>query len=233
MEKSRLSCLALSAALLWPGGASAQNEHFQALHKHFETIVRTKFDSLFTGGQSLSEWEARKQAIRRELTGMLWEGRIWPESTPAVKITNRVQTPGYTVECLVLETAPSLYATANLYLPAGAKPPFPVILYQCGHAPNGPYGGKNVYKHHGAWFAARGIAVLVLDNIEMGEIDATHHGLFPPGWFDWYSRGYSPLAVELFNAGRVLDYLAGRPEIDSSRIGATGISGGGILPGRD
>jgi cephalosporin-C deacetylase-like acetyl esterase len=97
-----------------------------------------------------------------------------------------------------------------------------VILYQCGHA------NKRFFKHHGAWFASHGIAMLVMDNIEMGEIAITHHGVYAHAWFDWYSRGYSPLAVELFNARRAVDYLCTRPELDSQRIGATGRSGGGM-----
>src|SRR5262249_38321425 len=44
----------------------------------------------------------------------------------------------------------------------------------------------------------------------------------------WQSAGYTPAAVECWNAIRALDYLATRPEVDASRIGATGISSGGM-----
>jgi cephalosporin-C deacetylase-like acetyl esterase len=81
---------------------------------------------------------------------------------------------------------------------------------------------------HGAWFASHGSAALVMDNIEMGEIEFTHHGVYSNAWFDWYSRGFSPLAVELLNARRSVDYLVSRPDIDAKRIGATGRSGGGM-----
>ena len=97
-----------------------------------------------------------------------------------------------------------------------------LILYQCGHA------NKSRYARHGAWFAAHGIATLVMDNIEMGEIEITHHGVYSNAWFHWYSRGFSPLAVELLNARRALDYLVTRPDLDRNRIGATGRSGGGM-----
>ncbi|MFH1069773.1 MAG: CocE/NonD family hydrolase [Candidatus Glassbacteria bacterium] len=228
MKTTILSFLAV-LYLASPGDlALAQNQQFQALHSHFERVVRLRFDSLFTGIENVRDWEKKRADTRKALIRMLWGGRSRSAGPPVVRITHRVDRPGYTLECLVFENAPSTFATANLYLPRKAKAPYPVILYQCGHAPNGPYGSKNVYKHHGAWFASQGIAVLVLDNIEMGETQSTHHGVFPPGWFDWYSRGYSPLGVELFNACRALDYLVTRPEIDSSRIGATGISGGGM-----
>ena len=83
-----------------------------------------------------------------------------------------------------------------------------MVLYQCGHA------RKSYYWRHGAWFAAHGIAALVMDNIEMGEVEFTHHGVYANAWFHWYSRGFSPLAVELLNARRAVDYLASRPDLD-------------------
>jgi cephalosporin-C deacetylase-like acetyl esterase len=200
----------------------AQNENFEALQSHFERVITARFDTLFSRIDNVKQWEARKIRTREALYRMLWHDRRWPESPPDVRITRRLEKPDYTVECLVLETAPGLYATANLYLPRTDGKPFPVILYQCGHA------NKNRYKHHGSWFAAKGIAVLMMDNIEMGEMEITHHGVYSNAWFHWYSRGFSPLAVELWNARRVLDYLCTRDDLDSSRIGATGRSGGGM-----
>ncbi|MBW7995728.1 MAG: hypothetical protein FVQ81_03965 [Candidatus Glassbacteria bacterium] len=200
----------------------AQNDNFTALQSHFERVITARFDTLFSRVGNIDQWEARKVRTREALYRMLWHDRRWPDSPPLARITRMVERPDYTLECIVLETSPNLYATANLYLPRNGSKPFPVILYQCGHA------NKSRYKHHGAWFAARGIAVLMMDNIEMGETEITHHGVYSHAWFHWYSRGFSPLAVELFNARRVLDYLCTREDLDSSRIGATGRSGGGM-----
>ena len=67
-----------------------------------------------------------------------------------------------------------------------------------------------------------------MDTLELSEIAGLHRGLLSGNRWWWHSTGYSPAGVETWNAMRALDYLATRPEVDSSRIGATGISGGGI-----
>jgi cephalosporin-C deacetylase-like acetyl esterase len=200
----------------------APTPEFNALQAHFEKVVSRRHDQLFNGITTVAQWEQRKVQTRQALEKMLWHDMRWPQAPPPATITHTEQRPNYRIENLVIETAPKIFLTANLYLPREAKPPFPVVLYQCGHA------AKHLYARHGAWFAAHGIAALVMDNIEMGEVEFTHHGVYAHAWFHWYSRGFSPLAVELLNAKRAVDYLASRPDLDPKRIGATGRSGGGM-----
>ena len=153
---------------------------------------------------------------------MLWHDMRWPDTPPPATVTHREQHPAYTIENLVIETAPEALSDRQPLPAQAGTGPFPVVLYQCGHA------NKSLFRRHGAWFAANGIAALVMDNIEMGEVEFTHHGVYSRAWFHWYSRGFSPLAVELLNARRAVDYLAARPDLDRNRIGATGRSGGGM-----
>jgi cephalosporin-C deacetylase-like acetyl esterase len=205
-----------------PFPSAAQNRELEALQAHFERVVTGRFNRLFAGITTPRQWEKRKQQTRAALHKMLWHDLRLPDGVPAATMTHREEHAKYTVENLVLETAPELFLTANLYLPRNGTKPFPVVLYQCGHA------SKSRYALHGAWFATNGIAALVMDNIEMGEVEFTHHGVYAHAWFHWYSRGFSPLAVELLNARRAVDYLASRPDLDPRRIGATGRSGGGM-----
>lgn len=195
---------------------------YEALQAHFERAVTSRHDRLFAGITTTAQWEAHKPAARAGLLKMLWHDRKLPSTPPPARITHRSEHRGYRIENIVIESAPGLYSTGNLYLPRTGSPPFPVILYQCGHA------NKNYYKRHGVWFAQNGIASFVLDNIEMGEAEFTHHGVYSNAWFHWYSRGFSPLAAELLNARRAVDYLASRKDLDPGRIGATGRSGGGM-----
>jgi dienelactone hydrolase len=81
---------------------------------------------------------------------------------------------------------------------------------------------------HAIWFATHGYVALVVDTLELGEIAAIHRGLLGHNRWWWYSAGYTPAGVECWNAVRAIDYLVSRPEVDPERIGATGISGGGV-----
>jgi cephalosporin-C deacetylase-like acetyl esterase len=227
LQPLALLLLSVALALLAPAQPPApsqarQNAEFEALQAHFERVVARRHDQLFHGLTNPGQWPARRDEIRASLVKMLWHDLPWPAAPPPATIAHRTRYDNYSVENLVLETAPGLFLTANLYLPRSTTAPVPVILYQCGHA------NKRYFTRHGAWFAQQGIAVLVMDNIEMGELEFTHHGVYAHAWFHWYSRGFSPLAVELWNARRAIDYLAARPGLDPKRIGATGRSGGGV-----
>ena len=196
------------------GPLPAWNEHYDAIQRHFETVVKERFAGAFEGIDNVAEWEKERAVIKARLLKVLGHDRPWPLQPPEVRITGRVERADYVLECLVLETAPGLYITANFYIPRRGKSPYPLVIYQSGHSPRGYYGNKNAFKHHGVWFAARGISCLILDTIELGELPETHHGLYSYKWYDWLSRGYSPLAAELFQARRAIDYLVTRPEVD-------------------
>src|SRR6185436_11490576 len=75
--------------------------------------------------------------------------------------------------------------------------------------------------------ARNGYVCLLIDTLQLGEIQGLHHGTHRENMWWWNSRGYTPAGVEAWNAIRALDYLQSRPEVDGSRMGVTGRSGGG------
>jgi cephalosporin-C deacetylase-like acetyl esterase len=140
-----------------------------------------------------------------------------------VKITGIIHKEGYRIEKLYYESLPGLYVPANLYIPDNIKEPVPAILYVCGHSRE----QKVYYQTYPRKFAQLGFVCLIIETIQYGEVLGEHHGCYARGWFNWYSRGYTPAGVEVWNAIRGLDLLCERSEVDPERLGVTGRSGGG------
>jgi dienelactone hydrolase len=183
-------------------------------------------DHSIDGIQSKEYWEKIKAARYSELIEMLGMQDMPLKGERCdlnVRVTGRIQREGYHIEKLYYESLPGLYVPANLYVPDNIKEPVPAVLYVCGHAPT----QKVHYQTHPAKFAQLGFVCLIVETIQYGEVRGQHHGCYARGWFNWYSRGYTPAGVEVWNAIRGLDLLAGRPEVDNEKMGVTGISGGG------
>jgi len=124
---------------------------------------------------------------------------------------------------LYYQSLPGLYVPANLYIPDNLEQPAPAILYVCGHSRT----QKAHYQAHARRFAELGFVTLIIETIQWGEVRGEHWGCYSNGWFHWYSKGYTPGGVELWNSIRGLDLLAQRSDVDEERMGVTGISGGG------
>jgi len=186
-----------------------------------------------------ADFEKFRPALREDLFDMLGL-KPMPERTPLnATVTGKIERPGYTIEKLHFQSLPGLYVTANLYLPSGkaggeanpANGRYPAILYQVGHYNQHRRDGNKAAPdclQQGIWFATHGYAALVVDTLELSEIAGLHRGLIGERRWWWHSTGYTPAGVETWNAIRAIDYLVSRPEVDGDRIGATGISGGGI-----
>lgn len=198
---------------------------------YFRTETAKISASCLADVQSLDDWKARRDRLGKEAARMLDLDPLPPRTDLKPVITGTVERDGFKVEKLYFQSMPHLYVTANLYLPKGLTKRAPTILYLCGHSPvviNGVNcGNKTAYQRHGIWFARNGYVCLVIDTIDHGEIPGLHHGTYSQNQWWWNSRGYTPAAIETWDAIRALDYLETRPEVDSTRIGVTGRSGGG------
>ncbi|MEX0882245.1 MAG: dienelactone hydrolase family protein, partial [Cyclobacteriaceae bacterium] len=171
----------------------------------------------------LSNWEQIRDKRYAEFTEMMGISLEENRTPPKVTYTGTLQEEGYQIKKFYFESMPGLYVPANLYIPDGIKEPRPAIIYVCGHS----RGQKTNYQAHPRKLAQLGFVTLIFETIQFGEVLGHHWGPYSKGWFHWYSRGYNPAAVELWNGIRGLDYLATLPEVDMNNIGVTGISGGG------
>jgi dienelactone hydrolase len=180
---------------------------------------------------SLDDWQAKRKVLHAELLDMLGLDPLPAKTDLKPVVTGAVEKDDFVVEKVHFQSQPGLYVTGNLYRPREVKEPLPAILYVCGHGAvkkgNVSFGNKVHYQHHGAWFARNGYVCLTIDSLQLGEIEGIHHGTNNLGMWWWLNRGYTPAGVEAWNCVRALDYLETRPEVDKTRFGVTGRSGGG------
>jgi len=174
-----------------------------------------------------SYWERTEAERRRLLISMLGlTDHLDKTREPAKPVITGVHNRGqYDIERLYFQSLPGLYVTGNLYVPKGLAGPAPGVLYLCGHSLD----QKHHYQAHARKFAQLGFVTLILETIERGEVRGHHHGPYHYGWFNWYSWGYTPAGVEVWNAMNAIDLLQSRSEVNPERIGVTGISGGGAI----
>jgi dienelactone hydrolase len=179
--------------------------------------------------ESLDDWQSLREQYLEQYFYMLGLDPMPARSPLQATTTGTLQGDGFVVDMLHYQSRPGLYVTGNLYRPSAAKPGqrLPAVLYVCGHSYQGRSGNKTAYQSHGIWFARHGYVCLMLDTLQLGEIEAIHHGTYRENRWWWHSRGYTPAGVECLNGIRGIDYLVGREDVDPDRIAVTGISGGG------
>ncbi|MDP6445327.1 MAG: prolyl oligopeptidase family serine peptidase, partial [Pirellulaceae bacterium] len=169
-----------------------------------------------------------------------------PRKTPLnARIVGRLTTAGMTVEKLVFESRPGFLVTAAVYLPDREPPAtgFPAVLVPCGHSDAGK--ATPAYQRICMLLARNGVAALCYDPIGQGErkqiLRRDERGdVLPIGVHsatgEHLVAGVAPILLgenlasyRIWDGVRAIDYLAARPDIDESRIGCTGNSGGGLM----
>jgi cephalosporin-C deacetylase-like acetyl esterase len=200
----------------------------EMVNRYLVGVARQLTNDAAAEFQSVASWEKVKEQRRLELLDMLGLEPLPQRSPLNARITGVIDKPEYTIEKLAFESLPKIFATANLYLPKRRSNRVPAVIYVCGHAIS-PQGSKVMYQHHAITFAKQGYACLIIDPIQIAETFALHHGVYNLEMAEWYARGYTPAGVEVWNVIRALDYLETRPEVDKSRFGITGRSGGAAM----
>lgn len=209
-----------------PSSASPEYLHSNNIRYYLSDIASSMTNSALNDVADMEDWTTLKTQRNRELVEMLGlQDHLVVEDrqSPKVTKTGTIQDDGFRIEKIYYESLPNLFVPANLYIPDGISDPVPAILYVCGHA----HTQKHHYQAHARSLAQHGFVCLIIETIQRGEVKGEHLGAESLGWFHWYSRGYNPGGVEVWNGIRAIDLLTKLPEVDSERIGVTGISGGG------
>jgi dienelactone hydrolase len=177
---------------------------------------------------SASEWKSEAQKLRKHLINDVylhgWP-QEWVDEPPKFEDMGVIPSgEGYRVRKFRYEIVPGFQSTALLYEPATVTGKAPAILNVSGH-----YGALG---HSSEWeqkrcinFAKMGIYALNLEWIGQGE-------LFLPQDQHWFAAhielvGADAAGLFYLAAKRGLDYLDQLPNVDHSRLGMTGLSGGG------
>ncbi len=189
--------------------------------------IRAKAPKLVTPA-SAEEWTAEARRIReRVLKDVVFHG--WPRewATAPVKMEDAGAVPsgeGYRIRKLRYEIVPGFWGAAILYEPAAIRGKVPAMLNVNGHV--GPLGKAVEYKQKRCIQQARmGIISLNLEWLAFGELSNKEN----QHWFGAHLDLAGASGVGLFYLAmrRGLDYLYERPDVDRSRLGVTGLSGGG------
>jgi len=188
------------------------------------------------------EWQKALRAKLIELIGGIPSAR--PPLRPVTLETRAF--PGYRREKIVFDSRPGVSVLAYLLLPERAQPPAATVICVPGH-------GRGVddivgideqglertdkagYQHDFAiQVAEAGMAAVAIEPMAFGcrrdPINA-RQGLSRKGCEPAAGGalliGETMIAWRVWDVMRTLDYVATRPELDASRVGCMGISGGG------
>lgn len=238
-------CLNLTASAQTPDELAVlpywkyYNNQPEVLYRHlcgqaFGQLAARK--KLIQSLKTQQDWQKRQMLVRQKLQEAIG---AFPEKTPLNPVvTGKVERDGITVEKLYFESMSNYYVTAALFMPAGKHEKLPAIVFCSGHG--APAFRSGVYQQMVLNYARKGFAVLAFDPIGQGEriqygksdggkrfsdLKPTLEHSYPGT--QSFIAGITPAMYFIWDGIRAVDYLLTRPEIDGSRIGVTGRSGGG------
>lgn len=162
-------------------------------------------------------WEARKDTLRKEVRARLGIDKLLAVCSKDAPEYGKIRKfDGYTVQNFRLKTANGHTVCGSIYAPKG-KGKHPLIICPNGHFSNGRYG--TVQQQRLATLARMGAICVDYDLWGWGE-SADEVG----------SKAHqTPEAhvMQALNGIRILDWMIQRKDIDKTRVGVNGGSGGG------
>src|SRR2546430_2572598 len=156
-----------------------------------------------------TEWLARRPETRRRLWECLGLDPLPARLPLEPHVSGALERPGHRVERVYWQSWPGVYASGWLYRPRCLDGPAPGVLCPHGHWQGGAV--HPVVQSRCIALALKGYVVLAVDSAHVYR----------------YEVGVNPIGVMTWNNMRALDYLQSLAEVDGSRMGCVGASGGG------
>ena len=172
--------------------------------------------------------EANRERLHRQFMYMIGLDPLPPRTDLHVTRVRTVETDEYNIEVLYFQSLPGFYVTADVYVPKKGKGPFPAVVWGPGHSSD-IYGSKALRQNYAVPWVRNGYVCMVVDPVQVAEVFGVHRGTTSHRLGGWYSRGYTPIGIEVWNAMRAVDYLLTRDDVDGSKLTINGVSGGGHL----
>jgi hypothetical protein len=175
----------------------------------------------------IKEWKEYRVKLKSEIIRKA--GVVIDHKLPLnIRETAEIKMKGYSIKNITFQTRQGVYATANLYIPEGAGP-FPAVINMLGHWVKGKIDstGPQAVGHS---LACNGYVCLTIDPWGAGERGTIqrvpeYHGSNLGA--SLMNIGEPLIGIQISDNMRGVDLLCSLPQVDTSKIGATGASGGG------
>ncbi len=207
--------------------------------KLLDYIAKTAQAQLATRKQAIAaiktpEQAATRQRESREKILKLIGGLPNYKGPLNAKTTKTLDRGPFRIELVHFESLPNYIVSANLYVPK-APGKHPAILYSAGHWDGGKIAGQKICTQ----LALKGFVCLAYDPVGQGERQQAFDARAGRSLIGGSTEQHFMLGAQSILLGqtvaryfindsqRALDYLVSRPEVDATRIGASGCSGGG------
>jgi hypothetical protein len=198
----------------------------------FLSRVVTRIPRYRFKGHTCNEWLTWRADFQQALWDILgvgdmpWRSRGLDELSPELEEQKSVD--GIIRELIWIRVDDQLYIPVYLFLPPGLDSPRPAIIVFPGHSTIEQAAGiAHSYQNANALELARaGFITLAMEFRGFGLLNTVNH-LRIDAAARLIGRTWYGLLVH--DAMHAIDYLCTRPDVDASRIGATGIGAGGAL----
>lgn len=251
MKRILLAAL-VGIAIALPIAAQEKDKRLTEKPKHYNLPYHP-----WTPPASKDAWEARKVVLKEQLLVSQGMWPLPEKVALNAVVHGKIDRDGYTVEKVFFVSHPGHYVTGNLYRPTGATSKRPAILYAHGHWSDARLStannwlstknkkgesNKNGDKDTGAeateesskYFHQAGCAMLarlgcVVFHYDMVGNSDSKQIVHRQGFTDVEAqlRLQTFMNLQTWNSVRIVDFLHTLPEVDTTRIGITGASGGG------
>ena len=220
----------------WLEFSDARNSLYHYLSERAYELLEERA-SRIAGIRTLDQWQERQNFIRTKLNELI--GPFPAKTDLNARVTRVIGKTGYRIEHIIYESQPGFYVTSSLFIPAGVSKgkKAPAIIYCSGHTVEGYR--SPVYIHVIQNLVKKGFIVFAFDPVGQGERLEYYDPSTGKSMVGGPTKEHSYPGAQAFLTGssqafhmiwdgiRAVDYLLTRKEVDPSRIGITGRSGGG------